>query len=71
MALVREYVYAYAAVTPHDGALGWMLVPKMNTLNMGSFLRHVSLQHPDEFVVMVLDGASYRRAKELRIRRTS
>lgn len=67
VALVREYVYAYAAVTPADGALDWMLAAKMDTLTMGSFLRHVSQRHPEEFVIMILDGAPSHRAGHLEI----
>ena len=67
VALVREYIYAYAAVAPSDGGLDWMLAAKMDTLSMGSFLRHVSLKHPDEFVVMVLDGAPSHRASFLHV----
>lgn len=65
VALVREYTYAYAAVTPKDGALDWMLTAKMDTLNMNAFLNHVSKRHPDEYIVMVLDGASSHRSKDL------
>ena len=67
VALVREYTYAYAAVSPQDGALAWMLAAKMDTLNMNSFLRHVSKHYPDEFVVMVLDGAPSHRSKDLKV----
>jgi transposase-like protein len=67
VALVREYTYAYAAVSPPDGALDWMLAGKMDTLNMGAFLEHVSQRHPKEFVLMVLDGAPAHRAQGLRI----
>lgn len=65
--MVREYVYAYAAVTPADGALDWMLAAKSDTLTMGSFLRHVSQRHMGEFVVMVLDGAPSHRAFYLEV----
>ncbi len=37
VALVREYTYAYAAVSPQDGSLAWMLSAKMDTLNMNFF----------------------------------
>lgn len=67
VAIVREYTYAYGAVTPQDGALDWMLSAKMDTLNMGAFLDHVSNKHPDEFVLMVLDGAPSHRAHHLRV----
>jgi transposase-like protein len=67
LALIREYSYAYAAVSPADGALDWMMAPKMDTPNMDGFLHHVSSRHPDEFVVMVLDGAPSHRALALRV----
>lgn len=67
VALVREYTYVYASVTPSDGTLDWMLAPKMNTINMSAFLNHVSQRHPDDFVVMVLDGASSHRSQDLRV----
>lgn len=66
VALVREYTYAYAAVSPKDGSLVWMLTAKMDTLNMSAFLKHVSDIYPDEFVIMVLDGASSHRSYDLR-----
>lgn len=66
LALVREYTYAYAAVSPKDGALDWMLAAKMDTVNMSAFLNHVSGKHPEEFLVMVLDGAPSHRARNLR-----
>lgn len=67
VALVREYTYAYAAVSPQDGALDWMLTAKMNTLNMNAFLDHVSQRHIGDYIVMVLDGASSHRSYDLRI----
>lgn len=53
-ALVREYVYAYAAVSPADGQLDWMLGSKMDSATMGVFLHQVSKRHSEEFVVMVM-----------------
>ena len=66
-ALIREYVYAYAAVTPADGQLEWMLGSKMDTATMGVFLQQVSKRHAGEFVVMVLDGAPSHRSHQLEI----
>lgn len=65
VALVREYIYAYAAVTPEDGALDWMLSAKMDTLTMNVFLNHVSKRHPGDHILMVLDGAPSHRSKDL------
>lgn len=67
VALVREYTYAYATVTPKDGSLDWMVAPKMDTITMSAFLDHVSRRHPDDFVVMVLDGAPSHRSQDLRV----
>jgi hypothetical protein len=64
-ALVREYAYAYAAVFPKDGAIDWMLAAKMDTLSMGSFFDSVSKRHPDEFLIMLIDGAPLPRSGQL------
>ena len=37
----------------------------MNTARMGEFLTQVSQAHADDLIVMVLDGASSHKAKEL------
>lgn len=65
LALVREYAYAYAAVSPTDGEIDWMLAAKMDAVTMGSFLGSVSKRHPDEFIIMVVDGAPSHRAGQL------
>jgi transposase len=67
LALVREFKYEYAAVSPWDGALDYMTADKMNTQNMSSFLKQISEAHPNEFNVMVLDGASSHKSKELNV----
>lgn len=67
VALVREYTYAYAAVSPKGGGLVWMLSAKMDTLNMNAFLKHVSETYPEDFVLMVLDGAPSHRSQDLRV----
>ena len=67
LALVREFKYEYAAVSPRDGALDTLTADKMNTETMNHFLKQVSEAHPDDFSVMVLDGASSHRSKELKV----
>ena len=67
LALVREFRYGYAAVSPWDGCLDFMTAEKMNTENMSRFLGQVSAAHKDEFIVMVLDGASSHKSTELNI----
>ena len=63
----RQFVYVYGAVSPLQGQLDWMISPKMNTEQMNLFLAQVSQAHPDEFIFMVVDGASSHRSMELQI----
>ena len=61
----REFTYVDGAVSPVEGELDWMICDKMNTERMGEFLAQVSAAHPEEFMVMVVDGASSHAAKAL------
>jgi len=63
----RQFTYVYGAVSPAQGELDWKITPKMNTENMNEFLSQVSQAHPDEFIVMIVDGASSHRSKELAV----
>ena len=63
--IVRQYSYAYAAVSPHDGVLDSLVLPDVNAERMSLFLAEVARRHADEFIVMVLDGAGWHRAKRL------
>jgi hypothetical protein len=67
LALVREFRYEYVAVSPWDGALDYMTAEKMNTDNMSLFLDQVSKSHGQDFIVMVLDGASSHKCKDLKV----
>lgn len=61
----REFVYVYGGVSPLEGELDWMICPKMNTERMSQYLAQVTAAHPEEFIVMVVDGASSHVAKAL------
>ena len=61
----REFTYVYGGVSPLQGELDWSLSDKMNTAQMAAFLSQVSEAHPQEFIVMVVDGASSHKAKDL------
>jgi transposase len=61
----REYGYAYAAVSPHDGALASLVLPEVNAELMSLFLAEVSKRYRNEFILMVLDGAGWHRAGDL------
>jgi DDE superfamily endonuclease len=63
----REFVYVYGGISPREGELDWMICREMNTLRMGEFLAQVSQAHPDQFVIMIVDGASSHKAKDLAV----
>ena len=61
----REFVYAYGAVSPREGDFDWKMCPQMNTQRMGEFLEQVARRYSRDFIIMVVDGASSHRAKDL------
>lgn len=64
---VREYSYAFAAVSPHDGVLDSLILPEVSAEAMSIFLAEVSARHPEEFILMVMDQASWHKARALRV----
>ncbi|MFZ0943533.1 MAG: IS630 family transposase, partial [Syntrophobacteraceae bacterium] len=65
--IVREYTYGYVALSPNDGAMDSLIMPEVSEQAMSIFLQEVSDRHPDEFILMVMDGAGWHRAKALRV----
>jgi transposase len=65
--IVREYTYAFAALSPHDGTLDSLVLPEVNALTLSVFLAEVARRHPQDDILMVLDGAGWHRANDLRI----
>jgi transposase len=63
--IVREYTYAYVAASPHDGVMDSLILPVVSTRAMSLFLREVGERHPDEFILMVMDGAGWHKTKDL------
>ena len=61
----RQFTYVYGSVSPREGELDWALTAKMNTPEMNAFLHQVSAAHPKEFILMVVDGASSHKSREL------
>lgn len=65
--LVREYVYAYVAVSPADGQMSSMILPWVDTRLMSVFLAQTAAQFRNEHCVMLLDGAGWHKAHELTV----
>ena len=65
--LVREYVYAYAAVAPTLCQMVSLILPETSTARMNLFLEQVSQTFPTHFIVTQVDQAGWHRSQELRI----
>jgi transposase len=63
--LVREFTYAFAAVSPSDGVLDSLVLPEVTAETMSLFLAEVASRHPGDFILMFLDQAGWHRAKAL------
>ncbi len=63
----RQFVYVYGAVSPLQGELDWMICSQMNTELMSQFLKQVSQAHSNDFILMVVDGASSHRSRDLKV----
>lgn len=55
--LTHEYTYAYGVVDVCIGELDRLILPHVNTECMQLFRNEVSARHPDERIVMLIDGA--------------
>lgn len=65
--LTHEYTYAYAAVDVTSGEMDSLILPHVNTACMQVFLDEVAARHPDEHIVMVLDGAGWHAGHDLQV----
>lgn len=65
--LERKYIYAFSAVSPHDGVLDSLVLPWVNAETMSLFLAEVAQRHASEYVVMVMDQAGWHLAGELMV----
>jgi transposase-like protein len=63
--VVRESMYVFAAVAPAHGLLSTLVLPSANTAMMNLFLKQVSEDFADSFIVMQVDQAGWHRSREL------
>ena len=63
--IVREYTYLFGAVSPQDGVLDTLILPEVNAEAMSLFLAEVAQRHQPDYILMVLDGAGWHRARDL------
>ena len=65
--IVREYTYAYTAACPLDGKTVSLILPDMSTECMNVFLEELSNRYCNEHVILVFDGASSHRSKDMKV----
>jgi hypothetical protein len=63
--LERKYIYAFSAVSLHDGVMDSLVLPWVNAETMSVFPAEVAQRHADEFLLMVMDQAGWHLAGEL------
>ena len=65
--LERKYLYAFSAVSPHDGVIDSLVLPWVNAHTMSLFLAEVAQRHAQEFVLVVMDRAGWHLATKLSV----
>lgn len=65
--IVRQYLYAYAAVAPALGAMTALILPYANTEMMNIFLCQVSEDFKEYFIIMLLDQAGWHGSDGLAV----
>ena len=63
--LERKYLYAFSAVSPHDGVMDSLILPWVSAETMSIFLAEVARRHASEFILMVMDRAGWHLAGKL------
>ena len=63
--ITHEYTYAYAAVSVADGQMDSLILPHVNSACMQIFLDEVAMRHPENRIIMILDGAGWHKAGTL------
>jgi len=65
--MIREYIYAYAAISPQTGDCYSMISPCCNTEAMNEFLQQVSAHYANYRIIMILDKAGWHISSTLKI----
>lgn len=62
---IREYRYCCGAVDAHTGQSFFLIAGACNSEWMNEFLRSLSEQFPDDYIVLVMDNAVWHKSKSL------
>jgi transposase len=65
--MVREYIYAYSALSPQTGDCYSMISPYCNTEAMNEFLQQLSTQFNHYRIILILDKAGWHISQTLKL----
>jgi putative transposase len=65
--VVREHMQVYGAVDPIEGDSCFIAAPKCNTAWMNEFLKTLSKRFIDDYILLLMDNASWHKSKTLEI----
>jgi hypothetical protein len=65
--IVRQAIYAFAAVSPQTGSMVSLILPTANTDMMTLFLKQVSQEFAGSFLIMQVDRASWHCSQHLQV----
>jgi transposase len=65
--IVREYTYCFGAVSPSDGDSCFLVLPKLNQNWMMVMLEEMAERYPNNYLLVVCDGASAHNIEEYRL----
>jgi len=64
---IREYRYAFGAVSPEDGKSFFLVMPNCDTICMNIFLDELSKKFPEDLIMLAADNAGWHHSKTLEI----
>ncbi len=65
--MIREYIYAYSALSPQTGDCYSMISPYCNTEAMNEFLQQLSSYYNNYRIILILDKAGWHISQALKI----
>lgn len=64
---IREYVYAFGAIDPINGDDYFIITPKCNTAWTNEFLKVLSNEFKNDYILLCADNASWHKAQNLEV----
>lgn len=65
--VMQQYTCAYGTVSPQDGCFDSLVLPQVNSECMQLFIDEVASRHPNDNIVMALDGAGWHKCKDFHL----